>query len=184
MTPQLAAALDGLERRRVSLLERLQRHPDALIRRRPAPGSWSLVEVAEHIVLAENATLGAIVRPAPGTRHARTWYDRILNALIARTLESSVRIPVTGRILTPSGTQSLPEIATRWAEVRASWRAYLSAANEREADLPVFRHPLGAVMTRLETLVFLQRHFDHHLFQIRRIERALEIGDGSPVIAH
>ena len=174
MRPELAVEFDGLERRRAALLERLARYPDARLRHRPRPNAWSLLEVAEHLMLAERATLESIVRPATKRPLVPKWYDRIMHLLIARTLESAVRIPVTGRILTPEGRLPLAELAERWGDVHASWRSYLSEET-LEPAAHVFRHPLGAVMTRAETLAFLKRHFDHHHHQVERIERATNL---------
>ena len=170
LNPDISAAFNELERRREGLLERLAQYPEPRLRHRPQPNTWSLLDVAEHLMRAERATLESIMRSATRTPLVPKWYDRIMNILIARTLDSAVRIPVTGRILTPEGL-SLPELAERWGDVHASWRSYLSTDGADPSAI-VFRHPLGAVMTRAGTLAFLRRHFDHHLHQVERVERS------------
>ena len=167
--------LDQLEQRRRALAQRLGARPETQLRTRPAPGAWSLLDVAEHLMLAERATLSWITERRPGRRLTKRWYDPLLKWLIARTLDSALRLPVAGEVITPRGRDSLAEVMRNWSEVRDAWRAYLAAVPEDAHDALVFRHPIGVGMTAGETLVFLRRHFDHHLHQVRRIERGARL---------
>ena len=171
----LIEELEGLEQRRRALAQRLGARSESQLQTRPAPGAWSLLDVAEHLMLAERATLSWITERRAGRSLARRWYDPLLKRLIARTLDSSLRLPVAGAVITPRGQDSLPEVMRKWSEVRDAWRAYLAAMPGDGHDVLVFRHPIGVGMTAGETLVFLRRHFDHHLHQVRRIERATRL---------
>ena len=172
MRAELARELEALEQRRAALLERFGTFSEAKLRVAPEPNAWSLLYVAEHLMLAERATLSSMTRGGHTRPLAKRWRDPVLKWLIARALDSPLRLPVAGRVITPQGRDGLPEIAMQWAAVRASWRAYLSAIPDDAHDTLVFRHPLGVAMTAHETLIFLRRHLDHHLHQVRRIERS------------
>ena len=163
--------LEVIQERRTALIDRLSRHPASLIALRPASRAWSLRDVAEHLVLADQATLDSIVRNQSRPPLRRRWHHRPVRWLIGWSLESRIRIPYTGRILTPAGT-ALSRIALRGNELHRAWQAYLDRTPIGRLNESVFRHPLGVPMTAAETLVFLRRHHEHHLHQVERIERS------------
>lgn len=167
--------LQALERRRIALIERLSSRTETWLAERPRPNAWSLREVAEHLVLAEQATLASIRRNEHRPALRSRWRHAPMRWLIGRALGSSLRIPVTGRVLTPSGQDPLTSIAARWTAVHAAWRDHVDRSSSDQLARPVFRHPLGVPMTLSQTLAFLRQHHDHHLEQITRIERVLEM---------
>ena len=172
MRADLQSAFAELEARRLALLERLAAYSDHQLGARPAPGAWSIAEVVEHLVLAERATLEAVGRQSARPPLRRRWYHQLLGHLVARVLESSIRVPVTGRILEPGPGTTLAASARAWDDVRSAWRSYLATVTAESSRALVFRHPLGVPMTAAETLIFLRRHFDHHMHQVARIERS------------
>ncbi|MEJ7812568.1 MAG: DinB family protein [Gemmatimonadaceae bacterium] len=172
MLPDLHAHFAQLEDRRADLARHLARYTPRQLGAAPAPGAWSLLGVVEHLVLVDRAVLRAIKRQADRPPLAHRWHHRVLAGVIARALESRVRLPVAGRSLQPRGGASLEGLLAEWDAVRADWRAYLDGITDRPAGELVFRHPLGVPMTAGETLHFLRQHFDHHLHQIARIERS------------
>ena len=175
---ELNRLLRVLEERRTDLVDHLSRHPPALLAFRPAPNAWSLRDVAEHLALSDHWTLVSIERHAMRPPLRRTWYHGPLRWLIGWGLESRIRIPVTGRIITPAGSE-LDDTARRWASVHENWRAWLDRTTIERLNASVFRHPLGVPMTAAETLTFLRRHHDHHRHQVRRIERASAFASAS-----
>ena len=168
---ELNGLLHVLRERRTTLVDHLARHPLPLLTFRPSPGAWTLRDVAEHLVLSEHWTLVSIERHETRAPLRRHWYHGPLRWLIGRGLESRIRIPVTGKIITPAGS-ALDDTARRWASVHEAWQAWLDRTTIGRLNESVFRHPLGVPMTAAETLVFLRRHHDHHRHQVRRIEQA------------
>lgn len=169
----LRRTLDDIARRRLALVARLSMHAERWLATRPHAGAWSLREVAEHLMLAEEATLASIARTHAGVPLRERWHHPLMRRIIARALQSRLRIPVTGRTITPRGTASLVEIDRRWSAVHAAWRDYPDRLPARQFGAPIFRHPLRVPMTAIQTLAFLRQHHDHHLAQIARIERSL-----------
>lgn len=170
---ELRRMLDELARQRLSLIGRLSVYAEEWLTTRPHPGAWSLREVAEHLMLAEEATLASIRRMRACLPLRERWHHPLMRRLVSRALRSALRIPVTGRTLTPRGTAPLVEIARQWSAVHDAWRDYLEGLPAREFGAPIFRHPLRIPMTASQTLAFLQQHHEHHLAQIARIELSL-----------
>ena len=171
MMAEVEPLFTALEERRFALLRRLALYSDQQLCARPSPRSWSLLGVAEHVMLAERVTLRVIGRQEAAGRLTRRWYHRPLAGLVAHVLESSLRVPMTGRVLVPSETATLGAVASEWKAVRAGWRSYLEGITAEGRQALVVRHPIAGPMTVAEALVFLRGHLDHHGHQIARLER-------------
>jgi hypothetical protein len=150
--------------------------PDDALRRIDS-GSWSILEVVEHLVIVERVSLlrlssAKTVDPRPRD----TARER---ELTARAQNRSVRI-------------SAPEPARpagRFASADDALQAFLGAraqtirfADEREAALtsiPI-NHPVFGPITGVEALILLAAHTRRHMAQIREIAAAVSPRYGPP----
>ena len=139
----------------------------------PAPGSWSIAQVVEHLTLAEELTAKGLRNPRPverrGSRLAASLRLRILKAIFGKPF---VRVRAPSRALLPEGSASLDALERRWSEAAADIEAFLRdlpAARERER---LFRHPVTGWLTLREMLEFHHAHIGHHARQIARIRRS------------
>ncbi len=87
-----------------------------------------------------------------------------------------VRVPVRG--VAPQVGISLSELQEQWGETRIALKACLNRFTERTVQHTVARHPIGGPLNAVQTLLFLTRHFDHHMRQIDRIQRAVGFPTG------
>ncbi len=83
-----------------------------------------------------------------------------------------LRARIPAKSVDPAGEASLEELERRWEKTRADFRAYLNSLAPDEADRSIVRHPIAGPMNPTELVVFLGRHLDHHLRQIKRIRCA------------
>lgn len=161
-----------MERQRAALLEELGRLDGGQLGFRPSAGSWSALEVLEHLVrLEEVVLLRATQRP-----ESRTLVQAVRTAgslaLLRVTLGAGVRVKVPSKAVLPEGTATFEDLAGRWDRVRRKLDAVM--ADQTAADLrrPFMRHPLCGWLTPAQTLAFLERHITHHTGQLRRISRS------------
>ena len=174
MLPRLQSRFDRLERQRSALLSRLARQSPNALAWKPAPGAWSILQVVEHLVIAEEGLM-AIVDQRPPKPVA--LQDRIRSAIVLRiiyrVLNSRRRVKVPLPTLNPSGEHiDLQELARRWVEVRGRMeRALETVTPATRKDRPV-GHPIAKWLTWDQGLEFLFRHVRHHERQIGRIEEA------------
>lgn len=154
--------LHALDAHRSALTARLDTSPEAAVHASPAPGAWSLAQVAEHLVLIDSG-LRFDGRPAPPLVRATS---AVRSAAIQGVLRLPLRIPAP-----PSAGPILPSTAPRWPEVRARWaalRAGWVALDDAEADRVAFRHPLAGPFLLDDALAFLLAHHRHHDAQVER----------------
>ncbi len=171
MLSKLQTRFDALEQRRHRLLGELARLGEAQLRFQPAPGAWSLQEVVHHLLLVDQAVLRAADRAAE-VRMRRSLRERIGYVAVWLVLKLGVRVRVPVRGVAPQVGISLSELQEQWGETRIALKACLNSFTERTMQHTVARHPVGGPLNAVQTLLFLTRHFDHHMRQINRIQRA------------
>ncbi len=172
MLSKLEIYFDRLERSRITFLEDLSQRNSAQLGFSPGRDSWSLLQVAEHIVLVEEGLLvrRAITEPLE-KRYRRKLKHRFLDAIVAVVFRMDLRVPMPVRDIAPEGLASLSELTEKWSHLRIDLRAKLDDMTENTALLPFVQHPVLGPINAFATLRFLQRHFDHHVRLGQRLVR-------------
>ncbi len=167
----LADRLVALDKARLEFLAPVSEAGAAQLRFRPVPGAWSMLDVTEHLVLAEEKSLlGMLKGPPPGMTVTPVAHARM--ALVRLVMKTDIRIKVPVARVIPEGTASLQELESRWNESRRGLERFLEAISGADARAPRFRHPIGGWVTADEGVAFLADHIRHHLRQVHRIRRA------------
>lgn len=143
--------------------------PDATLRRRPAPGAWSLAQLLDHVVRIDRGLDldgGRLGRIAAATSRAR-------GGLICAVLALPVRIPAPpgARAVMPSADPDPEATLEAWADLRSGWSERLGASTA-EATV-AYRHPIVGPLSVPDALAFLLAHHLHHDAQVRRTLAAL-----------
>jgi uncharacterized damage-inducible protein DinB len=168
------ARFERLESSRRALLDSLAGLPDATVRRQPAEGVWSIVQVVGHVTLAEEATLAYLRKKmqAPSAIPAAGPMSWVRMMAVAAVLRSPVRRKAPPATADPPVALGLSEASARWDRVRAEWAAFLDAFPPELLGRAVFRHPFAGRMSIAHTLGFMLEHQRHHARQIARLRAA------------
>ena len=177
MLPEIEARLRALEERRERLLDDYSRLTEEQLRHCPGEGTWNLLQVAEHLLMAEQGSLTAIERRS-GQRPVRNLKQRVMGVLVAVVLKLGMKVKVPSRRLEPGGRISLDELRREWDRVGRGLRGLLAGLTEEEIGTTAIRHPLAGPMDFRDGLDFLCGHFDHHLRQVDRIRRSPGFSSG------
>lgn len=172
MLPSLQAHFDALEERRQALVAELEGCAPEQLSFRQAPEAWSLGEVAHHLLLVEQGVLQVLSderRQHPGRR---TILNRIGSVAVRVVFALGIRVKVPIRSVVPTGDVPLNEVKQQWNDTRAGIRVYLEGVASPTLRQPLLRHPVSGPMDVSQGLVFLRRHFDHHLRQVARMRRS------------
>lgn len=164
MTDALAP-LDAHRARVTALLDAL---PPEVVHRLPAPGAWSLAQLAEHFVLID----GGLWFDGPPASALAAATSRARCATIRAVLALPLRIegPPSAQYVMPSAAPRWTEVRERWAALRAGWRTARPAPGAVGFD-----HPIAGPFLFDDALAFLLAHHRHHDAQIRRTLRALGV---------
>lgn len=171
MLSALANRLSVLDQARSGFLATVRAASESQQRFRPTAESWSLLQVTEHCVLAEEKSLlGMLNGPPPGTTVTPIAHVRM--GMVRLVMKTDIRVKVPVARVIPQGDATLPELEARWGESRRGLEIFLERISEVEASAARFRHPIGGWVTASEGVAFLAGHIGHHARQLDRIRRA------------
>lgn len=138
---------------------------------RPSKGSWSALEVVEHLVRVEEAIISRIKARPP-----RTWREAVRGRLSLELISVSFRLgrrfkaPVP--TILPQGGATLTDLGARWEAAQQAMRRTVDGFGPADFGRPMMRHAILGLLTPNETLTFILRHIAHHRRQIARIQRS------------
>jgi len=171
MLPELTERLTILDRKREAFLTAVRASTHVQQTFRPGSDSWSMLDVTEHLVLAEEKSLlGMLKGPPPGMSVTPLARIRMKMVRLVMATELKVKVPVA-RVI-PTGSVALPVLESRWLEARRGLEEFLVSIDATAANAPRFRHPIGGWVTAWDGVAFFAGHIDHHARQLRRIRRS------------
>jgi uncharacterized damage-inducible protein DinB len=153
-------------------LGELETLDDSALSFRPAPGTWSILEVVHHLVLVEQGIMRAAHDGPAQSRRRKNLRERVGCAAVWLVFKLGLRVKIPTNRVRPQPGLSLSRLEQEWAASRTSLEAYLDSTPAAKRSETMFRHPIGGPMNVEQTLLFLTRHFDHHRRQISRIRRS------------
>lgn len=162
---------DELEANRARFLATLTQLDDAQLSFRPRPSSWSALEVAEHVMIADQMGIDSILRLAGRASKRRSPLQRLGYLSVWLILRLRLRVKAPSRLLTPSGGLTLRQIRVEWDASRARLRECLEELDAGALQQAGFGHPIAGPLNLREGLLFLQRHMRHHQEQLERLKR-------------
>lgn len=160
--------LNESEARTIALLKDLT---DEQLRFKPATNRWSVIEVAEHIMLSENRIFGA-VQKAVSTDPNPDWEAKTKGKtafLETALLDRSHKVQAPEELV-PTGKLSREEIIARFKEARART---LKFAEETQLPLKTYTmdHPAPVIGTlnAYQWLLLVPLHNARHNLQIEEV---------------
>lgn len=173
MLPSLRSRLDALIARRSNFEAQARGMSDAQLRFNPAPGAWSISEVAEHLLHVEREIIKASTKDGVERRRQRRTIKQWLAAKGFRAVTwLNIRIKVPAKVagmVTPGSTPDLTALWAEWRDVHERFERYLETIGPADVGYMAFRHPIIGP-TRVDGILpFVTQHFDHHMKQVSRI---------------
>lgn len=179
METQLDELIDGVASSRHRMLASVAGLTEAQASYKPSPEGWSIVEIIEHIVLAEVSGVSKIWQAALSVRAGAPLFPVELHTNRGLTIEQ-----IVDRTWKPR--EAAPPVATpHIGGPLGFWTAYLASCQtmlERLApeldgldlETVVFPHFLCGPLDARQRLDFLRFHSDRHVLQIERIKTRLQ----------
>jgi uncharacterized damage-inducible protein DinB len=171
MPPRAQNLLTRIDRQRRTVLAEVGALSAERLMFRPAPGSWSALDVVEHLVKVEEGIVSRVRKREP-----RTWREaaraKASLGLMSVYFALGRKFKVPTQAVLPLGGTTLADLSQRWEESQTALRSSIEQLAPREHALPMMRHPVLGLLTAAETLTFVLRHIAHHHRQIARIRRA------------
>lgn len=176
MLPALRTGFDTLSRKRTSFEAQTRALSEVQLRFRPDEGSWSIAEVAHHLLHVEREITRAASKPGVERRRrrrtAREWVGYLIFLAVVH-LHARIKVPEkVAKLVTPSANPDMDQLWLDWTDLHAKLAGYLETVREDDLELMAFRHPIMGPTSVKGMLSFFLSHFDHHMRQVRRIRRS------------
>ena len=175
MLPRLKRRFSAIEQQRSALVTALRGHDPEALAFKPAPESWSVVEVVEHLVIAEELSLKALEKPLPPDRGSLLRSTFRINLIRGAFRYLSVRVKAPSARLMPTGTAALSDLLNRWDAARTRLGMVVEAITPATRSERRWRHPLAGWLTTEQWLAFIYSHVAHHQKQMGRIWSARQV---------
>ena len=172
MDQKILKRLDQLDKSLEILVLELSEYSEDQLRKQPAPGEWSALQVVHHLITAENLSLKYVIKKLsfdPKLKPAGIQSKaRVLYLWLAFNSPFKYKAPeaVKGDHLPKDAT--LEKIKTQWLSQRKELREYLKGLPKEVFDKEVYKHPFVGRLSLEGMLHFFQIHFDRHHRQIQR----------------
>jgi len=140
--------------------------PACDLARKAKASTWSVLEIIEHLVIAQRLVLGDFDRlhqRAP--RGNRKWVPYLMVLFVLR-FRIPVRAPSPGFL--PNGSRSLEELRRDWDNQHAQLLAFVTALKRDDLQRIWFCHPIAGNLTVGQGVLMLEAHLDTHIRQVTR----------------
>lgn len=146
-------------------------------RRHPEPGQWSVLDVVEHIAIAETVMLNLI----NGTRRPKTADRANREEAFLRAVADRSRKMQSPEPARPAGRfASLSEARTQFESSREGAIRFVGQCEEDlRATEVTHPHPAAGVVTTYEMLIIMAKHAERHALQIEEIKSSPAIRTGT-----
>ena len=115
------------DRTRRALLEDLANLNGDQLKRKPSLSEWSILQIVQHMVLAERDVMQYLPGPKELIHRERGLRARIFYVLVLLILRWNIRVPVPSKGMVPDGNTSLSELHQQWDENMNWFRGYLDS---------------------------------------------------------
>ena len=172
MLPDIQKQYDSLKLKLEALLQRLDSLTGAKLSFKAGPDKWSIIEVIEHLVIAEKGLLKQLSTNIPASTLDPDAKTPDKHQIVIKVMERDIEVDVPHESLEPQGRIALEDLLNQWIDLRKKLQDLLAEIEPAKKDDPVFRHPYGGPLDIADTLQFFEVHFDNHMRHIDRILRA------------
>jgi DinB superfamily len=171
-TEERAKAIKLLKDSQQETLDALEKLSDEQLKFKAAPEKWSILEVAEHIMLAEGLLFGAVEK-ALANQPNPEWETKTKDKteFLEKVLVSRDRKAQAPESIVPSGKLSRTELMAKYKEARAKTLKFAE-----ETQLPVKSHTMDHPFPRFGTLnayqwlIYVPLHNMRHNQQIAEVK--------------
>ena len=173
MDAALRRSFEHLQRQKVDLLTDLSAWPEAAQRFRLSAGSWSGLQILDHLIKVEEGLLNDVKANLPGGY--RIGIKDLLGSVLVISIMNSpmrVSVPPSQSSMMPDGDCDLFLLTYRWSATREQLGELLEKLMPEQFHVGLFRHPIFGWMTMARSLALLRAHLHHHLRQFSRLKRA------------
>ena len=157
------------ERMRTELLDELRSRDPETLTARPLEDKWSVMEIVEHMAVAEREVLMGLPERSALKTYDRTLKNRLMLKVVMFVLGRRIKVKVPSRTMNPKGEADLRRIIEMWDESQKWLTDYVSGCSPEELRKAVFSHPVAGPIDVEQTVDMGMAHLESHRAQIEKL---------------
>ena len=169
MLANIQEQYDSLKLKLEALLQHLDSLTSEKLTFKAGPDKWSIVEVVEHLVIAEQDLLKQLSTHIPVSTLDPEAKTPEKHQTVIKVMERDIEVDVPHESMEPHGRIALEDLLNQWNVIREMLPGLLAEIKSDNKDDPVYQHPYGGPLDIADTLQFFEVHFDNHMRHIDRI---------------
>src|SRR5512132_2709488 len=149
---RLDERLKAFNEKRGALLDEMESLDQAKLVAKPLAGKWSILEIIEHLVIAEREVLQGLPEPSQLSERERKLTHRFRYVIVMLVLRYGIPVQVPSPTMVPQGGRSLAELRRRWDENQQWLKAYIEGLDHGGLRRTFFEHPVAGPMNLEQAL--------------------------------
>ncbi|REJ79087.1 MAG: DinB family protein [Acidobacteria bacterium] len=158
--------------KRQALLDRLSDLDDDVLTSRPIEGKWSVIEIVEHMVVAEREVMMGLPEKDRIKVYNRSLKNKVMLKVVMFVL-GRIRVKVPSKTMLPKGEQDLTKLRALWDENQEWFRRYVESCDEAALENAVFKHPVAGPINVRQAVDMSIAHLDAHSEQIETLLKTI-----------
>ncbi len=155
----------GIEEQRKNLLDEIAKLNHTQQNFKPAPESWSILQVVNHLLYAETNVVKYMLKKIQGiaTVEKAGVQAKFRSLLLNTFLKSPLKFKAPKAAMPVQGEVYIFEnLRKQWNETRAEFAKILDQLNPADAEKLLFKHPISGKFNIYQTMSFMQEHIAHN----------------------
>jgi len=159
MEAQIKSKWDGLEQRRLAMVQRVRDLPSDRQNIRPDAHSFTPVELLMHMAMSDAVTIERIKKHPVSALNGVAPKPTFLYKIIVSGMNAGRRVPAPPN-MKPEGQFSLDEAAKKWESVRRELSTYFEMAST--PDTVVQKSFMFGRLSASNLLALIESHHNYH----------------------
>jgi len=170
MNVALQKQFDEIEKSRKNLFEDLSSYDDDIINKKPKPGAWSIAQVVEHLIKAEENSLIYLRKKTQDTSKVPVAGvgSRWRYFITAAVFMTNIKYKSPELIAPTDNYFTIGQLDKHWAQVRKEIYDLLNSLPEADLKKQIWKHAVSGKMNVSQMLAFFNIHFNRHRKQVYR----------------
>lgn len=171
MISELQSRFEMFESKRMFFLDRMNKMTAEQLSFKPHADHWNMLDIVQHLMLSERAFLLQVTEKTFKPRKPR-FHPLIGSFILWLIFKVGIHVKVPVKSALPKDSMSLHDSTALWQEKRTGLKEFFETLDRTSARQKLFFHPIRGGISSITLVEFLTVHFDHHMKQVKRIQRS------------
>lgn len=168
MDAKLKQKIKEFENKRVGLLNEVAYLDKEKLNARRIEGKWSVLEIIEHLVIAEREVMGGLKDYDDLENREQSLKNGIMYRLVMFVLKVGIPVKAPSKKMLPKNELSFEDLRKKWDENQEWFRGYVEGLDEEGLKKAVFKHPVSGPINVEQAIEMSIAHIESHTKQIKK----------------